>query len=153
VPWAEHIRVEDLILVGACLLIPCFLLAKVVAPSSKKTAADAAKDRDRMMRAAVKRQKREMKKRKGRGSSAHVSSHLGAYDVASEGGEKSAVRLLVTDPLCPHLAALTLIIGGLDALYGWQFLTLMEAKLSAGAEAVAPDEVNNEIAKYLGIVS
>ena len=73
-PWAEHIRVEDLILVGACLLVPCFLLAKVVAPSSKKTAADAAKDRDRMMRAAVKRQKREMKKRKGRGSSGHVSS-------------------------------------------------------------------------------
>ena len=58
---------EDLIFTGLVLLSPCGVLAKIVAPGGRKTPADAAKDRAKMMKATAKKRKKIQKQQRKSG--------------------------------------------------------------------------------------
>eukprot|EP01046_Picozoa_sp_COSAG06_P035718 COSAG06_NODE_3867_length_4816_cov_89.476574_2_plen_1146_part_01 len=153
-----HNGLEDLIFVGLLFLSPCSILAKIVAPN-KKTAADAAKDREKMKRKTDKQRKKDKKKqRKSGAAKTNVKDMLDDFSVSSaQEKEGNVVWLLLTDPLCPFMAMTTIFSVGLDTLYNWQFLELMQAKLIQESDekdlGYTSTDINNKIAQYLGIIS
>ena len=80
---------EDLILLGLIFLCPCLFLAKIVAPASRKTGADLAKDRGKLMKAtAKKRMKAKKKLRKSGVKSNNIADMLDDFSVVDSGGGK-----------------------------------------------------------------
>ena len=145
---------EDLILLGLIFLCPCLFLAKIVAPASRKTGADLAKDREKLMKAtAKKRMKAKKKLRKSGVKSNNIADMLDDFSVVDSGGGKNVIWLLLIDPLCPYIALVTCFIVGLDTFFGWQFLELMQIKLIQEDGSLTSSAINSEIAKYLGIIS
>eukprot|EP01043_Picozoa_sp_COSAG02_P089201 COSAG02_NODE_26206_length_638_cov_1.109462_1_plen_110_part_10 len=76
---------EDLIFAGLVFLSPCTFLAKIVAPGSRKTASDAGKDREKMLRATAKKRKKTLKKQRKSGEvKSNIADMLDDFSVADQ---------------------------------------------------------------------
>lgn len=162
IPWSNYMRPESLLLVAAGFLLPNVALARIVAPKSKQTGADHAKDRVKLMKQIKKRREKDSRAhakavRKG---TATVKKKLdlsdGDFEVA-DGKQRNIILQLLFDAMVPSLAVGTTIMFMLDTLYNWQFFSILENKIAVQNPDVPEDEldeiINQQIAEYTGLIS
>eukprot|EP01043_Picozoa_sp_COSAG02_P083237 COSAG02_NODE_21294_length_794_cov_1.256115_1_plen_153_part_01 len=93
------------------------------------------------------------KQRKSGQTSSNISDLLDDFSVADQDNKQNVVWLLLIDPLCPYIAVVTCFNITLSTIYNWQFLELMQIKLLEENPTYTSTDINNETAKYLGIIS
>lgn len=130
VPWYRFMSPASLMTLGAVFSLPCIPLMNTIAPKGKPTNANAQKDRNKVEARMAKEKSAQKKAAANAAKKVAGANQLTMDDFQVMSAKQSSVIIrLLADPMIPALFVAMSIMWSFDAIYSWQFFSLLENNL------------------------